>query len=75
MGGAIFLFLLGFLSFPILARLFSVEEYGLISLVSNTIAVAVVFSKFGLQTSVQRFLKEHAVSPEPGALRKYYSTV
>ncbi|MGA8922597.1 MAG: oligosaccharide flippase family protein, partial [Candidatus Dormiibacterota bacterium] len=75
MGGAIFVFLLGFLSFPILARIFSVEEYGLISLVSNTIAVAVVFSKFGLQTAVQRFFKEHAVSPEPGALRKYYSTV
>src|SRR5579863_7694806 len=75
MGGTICLFLLGFVSFPILARIFSVEEYGLISLVSNTIAVAVVFSKFGLQASVQRFYKEQAVHPEPGALRKYYSTV
>lgn len=75
LGGTICLFLLGFISFPILARIFSVEEYGLISLVSNTIAVAVVFSKFGLQASVQRFYKEQAVHPEPGALRKYYSTV
>ncbi|HLW98626.1 MAG TPA: flippase [Candidatus Acidoferrales bacterium] len=75
LGGTICLFLLGFISFPILARIFSVEEYGLISLVSNTIAVAVVFSKFGLQASVQRFYKEQAVHPEPGALRRYYSTV
>ena len=33
LGGTICLFLLGFISFPILARIFSVEEYGLISLV------------------------------------------
>src|SRR5229473_140948 len=54
LGGQIALFLLGFVSFPILARMFSVAEFGLIALVQNTIAVAVVFSKSGLQHAVQR---------------------
>ncbi len=74
LGGQIGMFLLGFVSFPILARLFSVAEFGLIALVQNTIAVVTVFSKFGLQHSVQRFYKEHAVCSEPGKLRRYYSS-
>ena len=75
LGGNICLFLIGLVSFPIFARLFSVEQYGLIALVSSTIAVAVVFAKCGLQNYVQRFYKEYAVSPIPGNLRRYYSTV
>jgi O-antigen/teichoic acid export membrane protein len=75
LGGNVCLFLVGLISFPILARIFSVEQYGLIALVSSTIAVAVVFAKCGLQTYVQRFYKEYAVSPVPGSLRRYYSTV
>jgi O-antigen/teichoic acid export membrane protein len=75
LGGQIVLFLLGFVSFPILARIFSVAEYGLIALVLNTISVAAVLSKFGLQHSVQRFYKEKAISPVPGALRRYYSSL
>jgi len=75
LGGQICLFVLGFASFPILARLFTVADYGLIALVQNTVAVAAVFSKFGLQHSVQRFYKENEVSPEPGRLRRYYSSL
>src|SRR2546422_1115584 len=75
LGGQIALFLLGLVSFPILARMFSVAEFGLIALVQNTIAVAVVFSKSGLQHAVQRFYKENAVSKAPGALRRYYSSL
>ena len=75
LGGNVCLFIIGLISFPILARIFSVEQYGLIALVSSTIAVAVVFAKCGLQTYVQRFYKEYAVSPVPGSLRRYYSTV
>lgn len=75
MGGTVILFLIGFVSFPILARIFTVEQYGLVALVSSTVGVAVVFSKCGLQTSVQRFYKEHAVSLSPENLQRYYSTV
>lgn len=75
LGGQIGLFLLGFVSFPILARLFSVAEFGLIALVQNTIAVAVVFSKSGLQHAVQRFYKENAISKAPGTVRRYYSSL
>ena len=75
LGGNVLLFAVGLVSFPILARIFSVEQYGLIALVSSTVAVGVVFAKCGLQTSVQRFYKESAVSSVPGSLRRYYSTV
>lgn len=75
LGGNVCLFIIGLISFPILARIFSVEQYGLIALVSSTIAIAVVLAKCGLQTSVQRFYKESAVSSVPGSLRRYYSTV
>lgn len=75
LGGQICLFILGLASFPILARLFTVADFGLIALVQNAVAVAVVFSKFGLQHSVQRFYKENEVSPERGRLRRYYSSL
>lgn len=75
LGGNVCLFIIGLISFPILARIFTVEQYGLIALISSTIAVAVVFAKCGLQTYVQRFYKEYAVSPVPESLRRYYSTV
>lgn len=74
-GGTVALFLLGLISFPILARIFTVEQYGLVALISGTVTVAVVLSKFGLQTSVQRFYQEHAVSLAPENLKRYYSTV
>src|SRR5437899_11455456 len=53
----------------------SVSEFCLIDLLHNTIAVAVVFSKSGLQHAVQRLYKENAVSKAPGALRRYYSSL
>src|SRR5947209_19459752 len=57
LGGQIALFLLGLVSFPILARMFSVAEFGLIALVQNTIPRAGVFRKLRLQHAVHWFLK------------------
>lgn len=75
LGGRVGLILLGFLSFPLFTRLFSVAQYGIISLVVKTILVFTVLSKLGVQNSVLRFYEEHAVSPDRNSLRRYYSTL
>lgn len=67
--------LLGFISFPILARIFSVAQYGAMSLVLKIILLMTVLGKFGLQNSVQRSYAEDGRSPDPAMRRKYYSTL
>ena len=75
MGGRLVLMLLGFASFPVFTRIFSVADYGIISLISNTVALLVVVSKFGFQTAVQRYYPEAANSADPDALPRYYATL
>jgi O-antigen/teichoic acid export membrane protein len=50
--------LAGLISFPIFTRVFSVSEYGLLSLVSATLGLMVGVGKLGLQTSIIRFHAE-----------------
>lgn len=73
--GQVGIFLVGFVSFPVFTRVFSVPEYGLMSLALNTVALAAVFSKLGLQHSLVRFYPEYAHSADPDAKRRYYSTL
>lgn len=49
----------GFLSFPILTRIFSVSDYGLMSLVTTTLFIAVAVVKFGIPNSIVRFYAEY----------------
>jgi O-antigen/teichoic acid export membrane protein len=67
--------LLGFISFPVLARVFSVSEYGTMSLVLKVILLLTVLGKFGLQNSVQRYYPEEGASPDASVQRRYYSTL
>lgn len=67
--------LAGFVSFPILTRVFSVAEYGVISWISSALTVLVVLGKLGLQHAIVRFHAEaqalrHGVTPA-----RYLSTV
>ncbi|MGH9775404.1 MAG: lipopolysaccharide biosynthesis protein [Candidatus Acidiferrales bacterium] len=73
--GQILVFVVGFVSFPVFTRVFSVAEYGLMSLTLNTIAMVTVLSKLGLQHSLVRFYPEHAASADSGAKQRYYSTI
>lgn len=67
--------LLSFASFPVLARLFSVSDYGLIALTLKIILLATVISKFGLQNSIQRFYAEEVKSGDAASRRRFYSTL
>ena len=75
LGGRVAIMLLGFVSFPVFTRIFSVAEYGTINLIMNTVLLLTVLSKFGFQHSIQRYYPEGAAATGPDALRRYYSTL
>ncbi len=53
--GQVAILLIGFVSFPILTRLLSIDQYGILSLVANTMALFVAFAKAGLSDGIIRF--------------------
>ena len=75
LGGRVAVMLLGFVSFPVFTRVFSVADYGTMNLITNTVLLLTVLSKFGFQHSVQRFYPEGESNSGPDALRRYYSTL
>lgn len=75
LGGRVVVMLLGFISFPVFTRVFSVAEYGVINLITNTVLLLTVLSKFGFQHSVQRYYPEGESANSSENLRRYYSTL
>lgn len=75
LAGRVVVMLLGFVSFPLFTRLFSVADYGTINLIANTVLLLTVVSKFGFQHAVQRYYPESAGAADPNVLRRYYSTL
>jgi O-antigen/teichoic acid export membrane protein len=66
---------LGFISFPIFTRIFSVADYGLIDLAQKILLLFTAASKFGMQNSAMRFYNRESFSTNPSAARSYYSTM
>lgn len=66
--------LLALASFPVVTRLFTVEQYGEMNLMVNVVLIVTTFSKLGLQNAVQRFYREHAEAG-PDQLKRYYSSL
>lgn len=75
LGGRVAIMLLGFASFPVLARIFSVSDYGVIALTLKIILLATVISKFGLQNSIQRFYAEEVKCGDTASRQRFYSTL
>ncbi|MDO6459856.1 oligosaccharide flippase family protein [Granulosicoccaceae sp. 1_MG-2023] len=67
--------LAGVLSFPVLTRNLSVEDYGLLGLVTASITVAVALGKLGLQHAIIRFFPKAANTRDALSERQLYSTV
>jgi O-antigen/teichoic acid export membrane protein len=53
-----------FVSFPLLTRIFTVADYGIMNLVSDALLILVAFSKGGLQNSIVRFHDELGAGKE-----------
>ena len=66
---------IGFISFPIFTRIFSVADYGLIDFIQKILLVPTALSKAGMQNSVLRFYNEKEFAANRGAARSYYSTM
>ncbi len=56
-GGSILTILAGIISFPLLTRLLSANDYGLMSLLNTTIFLCIGFSKLGIQQALVRLWK------------------
>ena len=63
----------GLISFPILTRIFSVSDYGLLSLVTTTVLVMIAVAKMGFPNAIVRFYAEFKT--EESRLTKFYSTM
>ena len=62
----------GFVSFPILTRVFSLTEYGTLGLITTTVLITTAIAKMGLNTAIVRF---YAKFKAERLLTEFYSTV
>jgi O-antigen/teichoic acid export membrane protein len=72
LAGQVVIMASGFISFPILTRVFSVEDYGILGLVTTTIFICTTISKFGFQDSIVRFYAEAEAN---AAGKRFYSSM
>ncbi len=73
--GNISLMLSGFISFPILTRVLSTQDYGLLSLISITLWISLALTKAGLQEAAVRFYDEFESGKRKATLSTFYTTL
>ena len=71
-GGRLFLMAAGLISFPIMTRIFSVADYGLLGLVMTTVTFIIAITKMGLPSAIVRFYEEQKARDR---IVDYYSTL
>jgi O-antigen/teichoic acid export membrane protein len=72
--GTLLVTLASLFSFPIVTRIFTVDEYGLLNLISATLLLLTGIAKMGVQHSIMRFYGEARAAQDRHDLTKYYST-
>ncbi len=65
----------GFITFPVFTRIFSVADYGMIDFIQKILLLPTALSKAGMQNSVLRFYDEKKFAADPPRARAYYSTM
>lgn len=66
---------LGFVSFPIYTRVFSVADFGTIDLVQKIFLLLTAVAKLGQQNSALRFFNRDLFKTDPNKEKSYYSTL
>ena len=64
----------GLVTFPLLTRVFSVADYGIMNLVAATLTVSVALGKVGVQHSILRYESETRAGKGRYTLAQLYST-
>ncbi len=67
--------ILGFVLLPIYTRYFNTEVYGVIELMSTTLAIGIVFSLLQLETSLQRYYYQYHENKRKMMISNIYITV
>ncbi|MEJ2107791.1 MAG: oligosaccharide flippase family protein [Acidiferrobacteraceae bacterium] len=73
--GSLLVSLTSLVSFPLFTRIFSVEEYGLMNLVSAALMFVVGAGKLGMQHAIVRMYGESAAGKSKWSLDQFYGTV
>jgi len=73
--GEILVFAFGFISFPILTRVLSPSDYGIMSVFSVTLWIFLAFSRAGLAETTVRFYQPYTAAQDPLQRSTYYSTL
>lgn len=71
---SLFTVIAGLVTFPLLTRVFSVADYGVMNLVAATLTVAVALGKVGVQHSILRYESEIRAGKGRYTLAQLYST-
>lgn len=71
---SLFAMVSGLITFPLLTRIFSVADYGVMNLVAATLTVSVAVGKFGVQHSIIRYHSEIAAEKSRYTFAQLYST-
>ena len=66
---------IGLVSFPIITRVLSVAEYGVMDLAQRVVLMLTIGSKLGLQNAVLRFYNKDQFAVDRRSARTYYSTM
>jgi len=64
----------GVITFPLLTRVLSVRDYGIMSLIGPTVSLSVALGKTGLQHAIVRYYTEIAAGKSRYSLPQLYST-
>ena len=64
----------GLVSFPLLTRIFSVEEYGAMNLIAATVSIGVSLGKVGIQHAIIRYQSEIRAGKSPFSIAQFFST-
>ncbi|BAU47912.1 polysaccharide biosynthesis protein [Sulfurifustis variabilis] len=73
--GSLAVTLASFISFPIFTRVFSVDEYGVLNLISASLMLLVGIAKLGVQHAVVRFYAEIKAGRRDITVPQFYATV
>ncbi len=73
--GQVLILFASLISFPILTRVFTVAEYGTMSLLSNTVLIVTAVAKAGLQNSIVRFHDEYSRGSQKHRRNDYLSSL
>jgi len=74
LGGHILMLIAGFISFPIFTRVFTVSNYGIMSLISITLVFVTALAKLGINKGSARFYEEFNSGKRKNGVNTFYST-